>query len=268
MGCLPGRARQRHEGPQLKMTSPAPAWPLTASTLVLLLLLLPWDPSRATEPPSCTFPDSPISSTFLQTIGRLSDYLLTDYPVEVPDNLQVDERCRALWHLFLAKKTLDRLELVAGQELKKLLDKVCAEISFVRKCFSEALPVCLHFRKANISHLLLDISSHLEALQPLISSQDFGPCRRLRCQPEPSTVSTLPSPGGLGALGNTSAPPKPSTFLLLALGGLPILLFLILVAAWRWKQRKRQLRPPGSPLSPIPQSPPDSVPQERQLMVL
>ncbi|XP_036601868.1 fms-related tyrosine kinase 3 ligand isoform X3 [Trichosurus vulpecula] len=250
------------------MTVPAPAWPLTASRLLLLLLLLPLDTTTASTADACTYPDSPISSTFLQAISDLSDFMLRDYPVDIPDNLQVDEQCWALWHLALAKKTLESLKLVAGSKLQDPLEAVYTEVNFVSQCINQSFPSCLRFRKANISHLLLDVSRHLGALQTLITRQSFQPCQQYRCQPEPSTVTTLPSPGSLGALGSTLRPPQPSNFHLLSLGVLPVLLLLILVAAWRWKQRKRQLRPPGFPKSTIPQGPPDSVPQDLQLMVL
>ncbi|XP_072463421.1 fms-related tyrosine kinase 3 ligand isoform X2 [Notamacropus eugenii] len=248
------------------MTVPAPAWPLTASRLLLLLLLLPQEVTASIDD-TCTFPDSPISSTFLQAITDLSDYMLTDYPVDVPDNLQVDEQCWALWHLALAKKTLEHLKLVAGKKLEDPLEAVYTEVNFVSQCINQSFPSCLRFRKANISHLLLDVSRHLGALQPLITRQSFRPCQQYRCQPEPSTVSTLPSPGSLEALGSTLRPPQSSSFHLLSLGGLPFLL-LIVVAAWWCKRRKRRLRPPGSPKSQTPQGPPDSVRQDIQLMVL
>ncbi|XP_020858923.1 fms-related tyrosine kinase 3 ligand isoform X1 [Phascolarctos cinereus] len=234
------------------MTAPAPAWPLTAFKLLLPLLLLPKNAPASTED-TCTFPDSPVSSTFLQAISDLSDYMLRDYPVDVPANLQADQQCWALWHLALAKGTLERLKLVAGRKLQVPLEAVYTEVNFVSQCINQSFPSCLRFRKANISHLLLDVSSHLAALQTLITHQSFQPCQQYRCQPEPSTVSTLPSPGSLGALGNTLRPPKPSKFNLLSLGVLPILLLLILVAAWRWKQRKRHSRPSRSPKSPTPQ---------------
>ncbi|XP_043852077.1 fms-related tyrosine kinase 3 ligand isoform X2 [Dromiciops gliroides] len=245
----------------------APARPLTASRLLLLLFLLPLD-SEATSTDSCTFLYNPISSTFLQVISSLSDYMLRDYPVDVPDNLQVDEKCWPLWHLALAKETLGRLKLVAGSKLQDPLEAVYTEVNFVSQCINQSYPSCLRFRKANISHLLLGVSSHLGALQTLITRQSFQSCQQYRCQPEPSPVSTLPSPGSVGALGNTPRPPKPSNFLLPSLGMLPVLLLLILVASWRWKQRRRRLRPAGSPKSLMPQGPPDSVPQDMQLMVL
>ncbi|XP_069396318.1 fms-related tyrosine kinase 3 ligand isoform X3 [Delphinus delphis] len=78
----------------------APAWSPTTS-LLLLLLLSP----RLRGAPDCSFPHSPISSTFTSTIGKLSDYLLQDYPVTVASNLQDSlgglSPGRALWG-FLA----------------------------------------------------------------------------------------------------------------------------------------------------------------------
>ncbi|XP_074075842.1 fms-related tyrosine kinase 3 ligand isoform X2 [Macrotis lagotis] len=227
------------------MTVPAPAWPLTAGRLLLLLLLLPLDAAARAD--HCTFPDSPISSTFLGAISDLSDYMLGDYPVEIPENLQLDERCWAMWHLALAKKTLDHLKLVAGNKLQDPLEAVYAEVNFVSRCIDQSFPSCLRFRKANISHLLLDVSSHLAALQTLITRQSFRPCQRYRCQPEPPAVPTFPSPGSLGALGKTPRPPQPSGWPLWPWGVLPVLLLLtVLVVVWR----RQSKRPPGTPGTP------------------
>ncbi|XP_074164323.1 fms-related tyrosine kinase 3 ligand isoform X2 [Sminthopsis crassicaudata] len=217
-----------------------------AAPASLLLLLLP-----QVLPDPCSFPDSPISSTFAKTISTLLDFMLWDYPVDVPENLRVDEQCWALWHLALAKETLGRLKLVAGSELQELLEAVYTEINFVGQCVNQSFPGCLRFRKANISHLLLEVSSHLGALQPLITQRNFRPCQQYRCQPEPSLpVSTLPAPSSLGALGGTLGPPRPSSLLLLMLGALPVALLLILAAAWRWKQRRT---PPRAPRPAAPQ---------------
>ncbi|XP_027715147.1 fms-related tyrosine kinase 3 ligand isoform X2 [Vombatus ursinus] len=114
----------------------APAWPLTAFKLLFLPLLLPQN-ATASVADTCTFPDSPISSTFLQAISDLSDYVLRDYPVDVPANLQVDEQCWALWHLALAKQTLERLKLVAGSKLQVPLEAVYTEVNFVSQCINQ-----------------------------------------------------------------------------------------------------------------------------------
>ncbi|XP_010847916.1 PREDICTED: fms-related tyrosine kinase 3 ligand isoform X1 [Bison bison bison] len=62
----------------------APAWSPTTSLLLLLLLLSP----GLQGTPDCSFRHSPISSTFAIKIGKLSKYLLQDYPVTVASNLQ------------------------------------------------------------------------------------------------------------------------------------------------------------------------------------
>ncbi|XP_036601867.1 fms-related tyrosine kinase 3 ligand isoform X2 [Trichosurus vulpecula] len=129
-GC---RSGVRDPGPLPSSVFPTPQ----ASRLLLLLLLLPLDTTTASTADACTYPDSPISSTFLQAISDLSDFMLRDYPVDIPDNLQVDEQCWALWHLALAKKTLESLKLVAGSKLQDPLEAVYTEVNFVSQCINQ-----------------------------------------------------------------------------------------------------------------------------------
>ncbi|XP_045235923.1 fms-related tyrosine kinase 3 ligand isoform X3 [Macaca fascicularis] len=63
----------------------APLAPPPLQTYLLLLLLLS---SGLSETQDCSFQHSPISSDFAVKIRELSDYLLQDYPVTVPSNLQ------------------------------------------------------------------------------------------------------------------------------------------------------------------------------------
>nr|XP_030729411.1 fms-related tyrosine kinase 3 ligand isoform X3 [Globicephala melas] len=148
----------------------APAWSPTTSLLLLLLLLSP----RLRGAPDCSFPHSPISSTFTSTIGKLSDYLLQDYPVTVASNLQDDELCGAFWRLVLAQRWMGRLKTVAGSQMGKLLEAVNTEIHFVTSCAFQPLPSCLRFVQANISHLLQDTSQQLVALKPWITRRNFS----------------------------------------------------------------------------------------------
>ncbi|XP_022440793.1 fms-related tyrosine kinase 3 ligand isoform X1 [Delphinapterus leucas] len=148
----------------------APAWSPTTSLLLLLLLLSP----RLRGAPDCSFPHSPISSTFTSTIGKLSDYLLQDYPVTVASNLQDDELCGAFWRLVLAQRWMGRLKTVAGSQMEKLLEAVNTEIHFVTSCAFQPLPSCLRFVQANISHLLQDTSQQLVALKPWITRRNFS----------------------------------------------------------------------------------------------
>ncbi|XP_022440802.1 fms-related tyrosine kinase 3 ligand isoform X9 [Delphinapterus leucas] len=161
----------------------APAWSPTTSLLLLLLLLSP----RLRGAPDCSFPHSPISSTFTSTIGKLSDYLLQDYPVTVASNLQDDELCGAFWRLVLAQRWMGRLKTVAGSQMEKLLEAVNTEIHFVTSCAFQPLPSCLRFVQANISHLLQDTSQQLVALKPWITRRNFSRCLELQCQPEEDT---------------------------------------------------------------------------------
>ncbi|XP_059855843.1 fms-related tyrosine kinase 3 ligand isoform X4 [Delphinus delphis] len=129
----------------------APAWSPTTS-LLLLLLLSP----RLRGAPDCSFPHSPISSTFTSTIGKLSDYLLQDYPVTVASNLQDDELCGAFWRLVLAQRWMGRLKTVAGSQMGKLLEAVNTEIHFVTSCAFQ------------------DTSQQLVALKPWITRRNFS----------------------------------------------------------------------------------------------
>ncbi|XP_069407317.1 fms-related tyrosine kinase 3 ligand isoform X2 [Ovis canadensis] len=161
----------------------APAWSPTTSLLLLLLLLSP----GLQGTPDCSFRHSPISSTFAIKIGKLSKYLLQDYPVTVASNLQDDKLCGAFWRLVLAQRWMGRLKTVAGSEMEKLLEDVNTEIHFVTSCAFQPLPSCLRFVQANISHLLQDTSQQLEALKPWITHRNFSRCLELQCQPAENT---------------------------------------------------------------------------------
>ncbi|KAJ1073057.1 hypothetical protein K5549_015200 [Capra hircus] len=212
----------------------APAWSPTTSLLLLLLLLSP----GLQGTPDCSFRHSPISSTFAIKIGKLSKYLLQDYPVTVASNLQDDKLCGAFWRLVLAQRWMGRLKTVAGSEMEKLLEDVNTEIHFVTSCAFQPLPSCLRFVQANISHLLQDTSQQLEALKPWITHRNFSRCLELQCQPDSSTLLPPRSPGALGA---TSLPAPQSPLLLL-------LLLLLLPCLCRWRRRRRT-RYPGERVS-------------------
>ncbi|XP_068848809.1 fms-related tyrosine kinase 3 ligand isoform X2 [Capricornis sumatraensis] len=195
----------------------APAWSPTTSLLLLLLLLSP----GLQGTPDCSFRHSPISSTFAIKIGKLSKYLLQDYPVTVASNLQDDKLCGAFWRLVLAQRWMGRLKTVAGSEMEKLLEDVNTEIHFVTSCAFQ------------------DTSQQLEALKPWITHRNFSRCLELQCQPDSSTLLPPRSPGALGA---TSLPaPQSPLLLLLLLLLLPVAL-LLLAAAWclcQWRRRRR-----------------------------
>eukprot|EP00070_Physeter_catodon_P025123 XP_023988585.1 fms-related tyrosine kinase 3 ligand isoform X5 [Physeter catodon] len=212
----------------------APAWSPT-TPLLLLLLLSPG--LRGT--PGCSFPHSPISSTFASTIGKLvsvpapnrtprlclwSDYLLQDYPVTVASNLQDDELCGAFWRLVLAQRWMGRLKTVAGSQMGKLLEAVNTEIHFVTSCAFQ------------------DTSQQLVALKPWITRRNFSRCLELQCQPDSSTLLPPRSPGALGA----TSLPAPQAPLLLLLLLLPVAL-LLLAAAWclHWRRKRQRMPYPG-----------------------
>ncbi|KAG8521412.1 Fms-related tyrosine kinase 3 ligand [Galemys pyrenaicus] len=179
----PTRSGHRHEGPPAEMIVLAPAWSPTTSLLLLLLLLSPG--LRGT--PDCSFQYNPISSTFAAKIRSLADYLLEDYPVTVASNLRDDELCGTFWRLLLAQRWMERLQSVAGSQMKKLLEEVNTEVHFVTSCAVQPLPSCLRFVQTNISHLLQDITQQLAALKPRITRRNFSLCLELQCQPDDQT---------------------------------------------------------------------------------
>uniref|UniRef100_A0A3Q2H538 Fms related receptor tyrosine kinase 3 ligand n=2 Tax=Equus TaxID=9789 RepID=A0A3Q2H538_HORSE len=217
------RSSHRHEGPPAEMIVLAPAWSPTTSLLLLLLLLL--SPGLRGSP-DCSFSHSPISSTFAKTIGKLSDYLLQDYPVTVASNLQDDELCGALWRLVLAQRWMRRLKTVAGSQMQNLLEDVNTEILFVTLCAFQ------------------DTSQQLLALRPWITRRNFSRCLELQCQPDSSTLLPPRSAGALGA----TALPAPQAPLLLLLLLLPVAV-LLPAAAWclHWRRRRRRPARPGEP---------------------
>ncbi|XP_051030277.1 fms-related tyrosine kinase 3 ligand [Phodopus roborovskii] len=230
------------------MTVLAPAWNPNPSLLLLLLLLSPC--LRGT--PDCYFSHSPISSNFHLRIRELTDYLLKDYPVTVAINLQDEKHCKALWSLFLAQRWMERLKVVAGSEMQKLLEVVNTEIHFVTSCAFRPLPECLRFVQTNISHLLQDTCMQLLALKPCMGKacQNFSRCLEVQCQPDPSTLLPPRSPGALEASDLPES--RPSRLLLLLL--LPLTL-VALAAAWglRWQRaRRRAVLRPGVPLTSHP----------------
>ncbi|XP_045712333.1 fms-related tyrosine kinase 3 ligand isoform X6 [Phyllostomus hastatus] len=215
------------------MTVLAPAWS-PATPLLLLLLLSP----GLCGTPDCTFPHSPISSTFADTIRKLSDYLLEDYPVTVAANLHDDKLCGAFWRLVLAQRCMERLKTVAGSQMQQLLEDVNTEIYFVTSCALQPIPSCLRYVQTNISHLLQDTSEQLVALKPWITRWNFSGCLELRCQPDSSTLLPSRSPKALEA---TDLPAAQAPLLLLLL--LPLALLLV-AAVWCLHWRRRRWRTP------------------------
>ncbi|KAM7058648.1 fms-related tyrosine kinase 3 ligand isoform 3-T3 [Molossus nigricans] len=216
----------------------APAWSPTISLLLLLLLFSP----GLCGTPDCSFPHSPISSTFADKIRKLSDYLLQDYPVTVASNLLDDKLCGAFWRLVLAQRWMGQLKTVAGSQMQMLLEAVDTEIHFVTLCALQPLPSCLRFVQTNISHLLQDTTEQLVALKPWITRWNFSRCLELQCQPDSSTLLPSMSPLALGA----TALPAPQASLLLLLLLLPVALML-LAAAWclNWTRRRRRMPSAG-----------------------
>ncbi|KAM7026386.1 fms-related tyrosine kinase 3 ligand isoform 2-T3 [Acridotheres tristis] len=151
--------------------------PPSGCALVPLLLLL------AVPIPSscCSFAFNPVSSTFSAHLNKLTPWLLLDYPVAMPSNLEPDSGCSDLWGLHFGALALQRMLGVAGKDLAPLLRSLLAQLHFVADCHIQDPQGCVRLEMVNVSQLLETLAQHLGGLQgrPL----HFPGCVRLRCHP-------------------------------------------------------------------------------------
>ncbi|XP_014749354.1 PREDICTED: fms-related tyrosine kinase 3 ligand-like [Sturnus vulgaris] len=151
--------------------------PPSGCALVPLLLLL------AVPIPSscCSFAFNPVGSTFSAHLNKLTPWLLLDYPVAMPSNLEPDSGCSDLWGLHFGALALQRMLGVAGKDLAPLLGSLLAQLSFVADCHIQDPQGCVRLEMVNVSQLLETLAQHLGGLQgrPL----NFPGCVRLRCHP-------------------------------------------------------------------------------------
>ncbi|XP_074875384.1 fms-related tyrosine kinase 3 ligand [Buteo buteo] len=165
------------------------------SALVPLLLLL------AVPPPGicCSFDFNPVSSTFSTHVDALTPWLILDYPVAMPSNLEMDSRCSDLWGLHFGAVALGRMAGVAGGSLAPRLQAVAAHIAFVAECRIHDPQGCVRLEVVNVSQLLGALVQHLGGLQG--RPPHFPGCAHLRCRPgwdlsgrdgEPGTDSGWP----------------------------------------------------------------------------
>ncbi|XP_075345554.1 fms-related tyrosine kinase 3 ligand isoform X2 [Mycteria americana] len=170
------------------------------SALVPLLLLL------AVPPPGgcCSFDFNPISSTFSTHVDALTPWLILDYPVAMPSNLEMDSGCSDLWGLHFGAAALGRMAGVAGGALALQLQAVAAHIAFVAECHIHDPQGCVQLETVNVSQLLGTLVQHLRGLQgrPL----HFPGCARLRCRPgDPGIRAGWDLSGRAGSQGRTQA---------------------------------------------------------------
>ncbi|XP_064296602.1 fms-related tyrosine kinase 3 ligand isoform X3 [Phalacrocorax carbo] len=200
--------------------------PAPGSFLVPLLLLLDVScPSGC-----CSFEFNPISSTFRSHVDDLSSWLILDYPVAMPSNLEMDSHCSDLWGLHFVAAALRRMAGVAGVALAPQLQAVATHITFVTECHIHDPQDCVRLETVNVSQLLGSLVQHLGGLQgrPL----HFPGCARLRCRPGPPL--TTPAGQHEGTLGSRLGPPGIHGPVLL--GGLGGALALAAVAWVLWRR--------------------------------
>ncbi|XP_030826721.1 fms-related tyrosine kinase 3 ligand isoform X3 [Camarhynchus parvulus] len=167
-------------------------------------------------------------------------WLLLDYPVAMPSNLEPDSACSDLWGLHFGALALQRMLGVAGKDLAPLLRTLLAQLHFVAECHIQDPQGCVRLERVNVSQLLETLAQHLGGLQGRPSH--FPGCARLRCRPGPA----LSSPAERherqkGTLGARQGPPSPAGHGLMLLGGLGVALGLV-AAVWAlWRRPCAQM---------------------------
>ncbi|XP_060112217.1 fms-related tyrosine kinase 3 ligand [Heteronotia binoei] len=151
------------------------------ASVVSLLLFLCFTHSGLGK--NCTFSHEPLPTTGASKIIELKKLLLLDYPVSLPSNLKTDEYCVELWQLHIAFKELNRMQQVAGSELREKIAEF-RELNLqglFDNCTLES--DCVEFEKSNISVFMDSIHSNFEAMTTKITtSLNFSNCTRILCQ--------------------------------------------------------------------------------------
>ncbi|XP_030330211.1 fms-related tyrosine kinase 3 ligand isoform X2 [Strigops habroptila] len=195
------------------------------SALVLLLLAVP--------PPGgcCSFEFSPVSSTFHAHV-EASPWLLLDYTVEMPENLELGSLCSDLWTLRFGLAAILRLAARAGGALSPRLRALAAQLHFVTGCPLSDPQGCVRLRPVNVSQLLGALELHLGGLRE--RHPPPSACARLRCTTAapPTDPAVSPPP----AAPHGVSPPAPHGLVLW--GGLGGALALS-AAVWVLSARRR-----------------------------
>ncbi|XP_074995175.1 aldehyde dehydrogenase family 16 member A1-like [Calonectris borealis] len=141
---------------------------------------------------------------------RQTPWLILDYPVAMPSNLETDSRCSDLWGLHFGAAALGRMVGAAGGALAPRLRAIAAHIAFVAECHIHDPQGCVRLETVNVSQLLGTLVQHLGGLQG--RPPHFPGCARLRCRPAPPALAGDPGiragwdlSGRAGSQGRTQA---------------------------------------------------------------
>ncbi|XP_053908261.1 LOW QUALITY PROTEIN: aldehyde dehydrogenase family 16 member A1 [Cuculus canorus] len=243
LAVLPGGSRGAEEA--LAKQRPDGLWLCGGGTVPLLLLL-------AAPPPTgcCSFDFSPISSTFSARLRALTPWLLLDYPVAMPGNLEADSRCSDLWGLHFGAAALGRMAGAAGGALAPQIRALAAHLAFVAECGIHDPQRCVRLETVNASQLLSALEQHLGGLRG--RPPNFPGCARLRCRtgppparlgPPQTPVTPMSPPGPPPARLGPPEPPRHHGLVLLGgvVGGVGLA-----AAAWALRRRPCAQGPPES----------------------
>ncbi|XP_034990157.1 fms-related tyrosine kinase 3 ligand isoform X2 [Zootoca vivipara] len=161
--------------------------------VLLLLFLTQCEPSK-----NCIFQYSPFDTTnntqkFLSKIEELKQYLLLNYPVDMPSNLKPDGFCQELWEVHLINKKLKHLASVSGRILQQMFFSITENLRFIEGCNIE--DSCVRFVRTNITQFLNPIPYRIGNLAdkmeliPPEEPADYSNCTVIQCQPEAPKVS-------------------------------------------------------------------------------
>ncbi|XP_053219771.1 fms-related tyrosine kinase 3 ligand [Podarcis raffonei] len=215
------------------------ATPESFVVFVLLLLFL----TQCESSQNCVFQHVPFESTnntqlFLSKIKELKQYLLLNYPVDMPSNLKPDGFCQEIWEVHLINKKLKHLASVSGRILERKFFNITYHIaSFIEGCNIE--DSCVRFVGTNITQFLDPVPYHIgnladkmEKLIELKESANYSKCTIIQCQPDsfttPGTENVTQSHGGVQSSQQTPLQRSHwGPFLLLLL--IPISCFLLIM---------------------------------------
>ncbi|OWK50027.1 Aldehyde dehydrogenase family 16 member A1 [Lonchura striata] len=160
-------------------------------------------------------------------------WLLLDYPVAMPSNLEPDGACSDLWGLHFGALALQRMLGVAGKDLAPLLRTLLAQLHFVAECHIQDPQRCVQLEMVNVSQLLETLMQHLGGLQG--RPPHFPGCARLRCHPGPALTSpAVRHEGTLGARQGAASPAGHGLVLLGGVGGVLVLVAVVWAGLSHW----------------------------------